>query len=853
MTFDNEQQKVINADKGYFLVLAPPGCGKTELLTHRILQAHEKGVSFQDMLCLTFTNRAARGMKERIDAIIGGSCDGLFVGNIHRFCSRFLFENHAISYSTSIIDELDQKDILDEFGFTKYNDTRAYKNQRISAADVTKLASLMYQQEKGHPRNVWLSEPYFASEEARAKAIEIAQRYYAYKKEHVLIDFDDILLVAYSRMLKDDYKKLSYTNYSWIQVDEVQDLNPLQLAIIDKITAPGATVMYLGDEQQAIYSFMGAKLTGLEKLAERAGSGHVLRLYTNYRSPKYLVDVLNKYAANQLHLNPALLPKPDRKEESQRGFLNIFSYPTDAAMEYDIAGRVKSAVEKFPDERIGVLTRSNAAADVISNRLTEKGVPHFRLSGRDVFKTDEFKTILSHFSLIQNDASFLDWARVLWMTGATPSFKDARAAVTQLRDAAITPTDFLFREYGHTYLDDFLEIYRNRELVIFDTESTGLDVSSDDIIQIAAIKIRGGEIVPGSEFNVIIRTNKAIPEKLGNETNPMLEVYSNSEKLEPEEAFRQFLEYVGEDDVLGHNVGFDYQILKYNLLRRFNGTVLEDHIKTVWDSLKLIRLLEPRLRVYKLRALLEAFGLHGENSHRADDDIVATKSLVDFCAGRIDETSQRRQELLRNVNMRQISSNLKKKYAEIYETSTKLYSVNDKSSTVADNVVFLDEMRRVYNAFRSSGAMGEIQGFDYVVEFLRKAVFHEGEPNNLRAQITCHLQDVRSFSQADLCDSGVIKENVYVMTVHKAKGLEFEHVMVYDARNDLYPFYSNSNNPTAILEDARVFYVALSRAKKRITVMYSETMRGFQKDLTPFMSEVRTDFNLYSVKESFEK
>lgn len=846
MVFDEYQKRVVEADGGHYLVLAPPGCGKTELLTHRIVRAHERGVAFDDMLCLTFTNRAARGMKERIDSVVGNSCEGLFVGNIHRFCSRFLYDNHIISHSAGIIDELDQKDIMDAFGFTKYNENQ-FRNERFSTTDVGKLSSRMYQRESGHPVEVMIPAPHFQSPTSAAKAEEIAAGYYAYKKENALLDFDDILLLAYTAMMAEGYKSLLYSQYRWIQVDEVQDLNPLQLAIIDKLTAPDATVLYLGDEQQAIYSFMGAKLAGLESLALKAGKDHVLRLYTNYRSPKYLLEVLNAYADKQLHIQKEFLPQAKIDADSEKGLLNIFKYPTDVAMENDISTRAASCLKRFPDERLGILTRSNAAADVISKSLSTRGVPHFRLSGRDVFKSDEFKTILSHFSLIWNDNSFLDWARVLWMTGATPSFRDARETVSRMRQASMSPFDFLSREYGYTYLGDFLDAYSSREIVIFDTETTGLDVFNDDIIQIAAVKVRNGQVVPGSDFNVIIETDKPIPATLGSEENPMLRVYEESIKMPAATALEEFLEYIGGDDILGHNVGFDYEILKHNLLRRLNGENLDKHVVTTWDSLSIIRLLEPRLRVYKLRSLLETFGLEGQNSHRADDDILATKSLVDFCAKRIAGKLPMQRELLADVNIRNVAERLSKVYGLIYKASVLAYSSGPAQGEQSNGVALLDEMRRVYEAFRTVGVMEEIQGFDYVMEFLRLAVFAGEEGKDMRSQLLGHLNDIRSFSQSDLCDSGVIKEKVYVMTVHKAKGLEFEHVMLFDCRDDVYPFFS-SKTAAERMEDARVFYVGLSRAKKRLTLLYPGISRGYPKNITPFIADVQDKFTSWTIQ-----
>ena len=840
--FDDSQKKVIEADGGYFLVLAPPGCGKTELLTHRILNAHEKGVDYNDMLCLTFTNRAARGMRDRINEAADQPCEGLFVGNIHRFCSRFLYENQIVPMSTGIIDELDQKDIFDEFGFTKYNENHKGYDNQLQVGDIGRIASWMYQAEHNHPREIWLDAPRFKTDEVKRKSEEIAEKYHTYKQENNIIDFDDILLYAYTRMMEPDYKDLQYSDYHWIQVDEVQDLNNLQFAIIDKLTAKeGFTVMYLGDEQQAIYSFMGAKISSLDRLAERAG-GNILRLYTNYRSPKYLLDAFNTYAIRQLGMSERLLPKPKNLDEASKGTMTIFEYSEAYKQDEGLVRIVQAVTTKFPEERVGILVRTNNAAERISDNLSANGIEHFKLSGQDIFKTDEFKTLVSHFSVVQQDTNFFEWARILWKLKATMSYKDARNIVTRLRTAAVSPLDFIDYSGESTYVAEFLKTYENKEFVIFDTETSGLSIFEDDIIQIAAIKVKNGGLVPGSEFNVLIRTDREIPAMLGNEVNPMVEVYNNGPLLEAKDAFESFLSYVGDDDVLGHNVNYDYQILRYNLLRRMNGERLENHIKVYWDSLKLIRLLEPHLRVYKLRGLLEAFDLDGQNSHRADDDIMATKSLVDLCAGRIKEKLPLQAALLADVNVKSAAERLKSNYATLYGHTRAMLYDNRKSDA---SVQFMDEFEYVYKYLILRKCLGEIANFDYIASFLRTSVFSLEEEPYFWDQINSHMSDIKTFSQADLCESGVIKEKVYVMTVHKAKGLEFEHVVLYDAVDGNYPFFL-CNTQEEKKEDARVFYVGLSRSRKRISILYPKRYRTrfstIDKKLTPYLDCIKERF-----------
>ena len=858
MEFDRQQQQAIALQQGHYLVLAPPGCGKTELLTRRIIHAHhDHGVPYDRMLCLTFTNRAARGMRERIATTLGENPEGLFVGNVHRFCLRLLTENHLVPRTAAIIDELDQRDILDGFGFTKYNDTRTYRNDTIQLTDVVRLASLSFQAENRHPSDILLDAPFFRSDTARRKAEQLAEQYHSYKKEINLMDFDDILLRAYSALSGDRRGTLNYASFPWIQVDEVQDLSALQLAIVDLVTArENPTVIYLGDDQQAIYSFMGAKLGNLQELARRAGPERTLRLYTNYRSPQYLVDTLNTYATQLLELQPEALPKAVGQQAPEKGMMNIFAYDDEGAQLRGAADIALRVTGRFPDERLAILTRTNRAADEASAELTRRGVGHFRLSGQDPFKGDDFKALLAHFNVIQNDTALFDWARLLYKAGATHSFKDARDLCSLMRKAGMTPSDFLRFEGETGYLGEFLSLYGEGEMVIFDTETTGLDVMQDDIIQIAAIKVRRGEIVPGSEFNAVIRTEREIPAMLGQEPNPMVEVYEKARTegalLPAGEALRAFLDYVGGRPVLGHNVRFDCRILRQNLLRRLDGTRLEEHVGPVWDSLKLSRLLEPRLRTYKLRSLLETFGLEGQNSHRADDDILATKSLVDHCARQARERMPVQEALWRDVNFREAKERLREKYGPLWREGMAALESDEKLCSAPECVRLMEQ---TYGKMLDAGVLGQIPEADHLFRFLHASVSPVGEGERdttespaeklpLAEQLSLHLGDFRTYNLSDLCDSGVIPHKVFVMTVHKAKGLEFEHVMLPDAVDGTYPLFLNKREDE-IKEDARLFYVGLSRSRKRLSILCPKSYRGYPKTITPFLSCIEQRFQKY--------
>ena len=330
--FNPQQQTVIEAQDGYHLVLAPPGCGKTAVLAERVVWAHSQGMPFADMACLTFTNRAARGMRERIADRLGNAedIDELFVGNVHRFCSRFLFDNGIVPEHSAVIDTDTSISIIAELLGEDELRVLGDASQRQRYSQIINLQHLLYQCEKGHPgalmvhrdnlpahvlkelcttfrldytqqatidfyrhADFYLDQPVILSSEAvqLLRQLFAAHSYARYKQRNDLLDFEDLLLFTFDAITTGG---VTFKPLRWLQIDEVQDLNPLQLAIVDQLTAPldsQPTVVYLGDAQQAIFSFMGARTDTLAKLYRRCGEGHFHNFFVNYRSPRYLLDV----------------------------------------------------------------------------------------------------------------------------------------------------------------------------------------------------------------------------------------------------------------------------------------------------------------------------------------------------------------------------------------------------------------------------------------------------------------------------------------------------------------------------------------------------------------------------------
>jgi len=866
-TYDDEQLKAINAQGGYYLVLAPPGCGKTDILSERILKARENGVNFEDMLCLTFTNRASRGMKERVRQKIGEDANNIFVGNVHRYCSQLIYNYSIIPENSAIVDENDMADILIQYDsdfFTKINK----RTNRVTVNKdfinlVDNIDGFLSQMILGHPEHsIYLPKSEFQQyydiansanfdannipdiDDVFYKIVKYTLMYRDYKKERNIISFSDILIYAYNGLLHDTENE--YKKYNWIQVDEVQDLNALQTAIIDELLDKSGdfTVMYLGDEQQAIFSFLGAKLGQLE-LLKRKCRGNILSLGNNYRSPDYLLEVFNTYAQAELGVDPELLPNPMRHETKEKYDLSLTGNEDTEKED----ARVKAMIDyylKFDDERVAILVPTNDAADRISDRLTNENISHFKISGTDMFKTKSYKTLSSLFCVNANEFNFLAWARLLYGIGATRSGADAREYINDMKQIMMIPSDLLEEE---SYIARFNREYLSREFVFFDTETTGLNVLEDDIVQIAAFKVNKGQRVPGSDFNIFIHTDREIPLRLGDKDNPLIEAYASNEHLSKEKGLRMFLDYIGDCPILGHNVNYDYRILQSNVERYLHEQVTFD----IFDSLRLIKCVEPNLRMYKLEFLLKELHLEGKNSHLADEDIAATKALVDYCLKKsqhiisAQQTWYARQKTQNIINkMRPLIPIIENLQAHLYQPVNAIYR------TIAD------DLKSVYDDMLSMGMIEDLGNkFNIFLQYVQSEWINMEVQESVFDQISKHITDITSsINEGDLVNSqDIINERIFIMTVYKGKGLEFENVVVLGANDGVYPFFTvnrilDPRNYNATeeekakarqdrMEDARKFYVALSRAKKRLCVSYTHRNDwGYATNVTPFMNSI---------------
>ena len=616
---------------------------------------------------------------------------------------------------------------------------------------------------------------------------------------------------------------------------------------------------------------MGAKLERLQALSR---THEVHHLHRNFRSPSYLLDLFNKFAVHELDADPALLPRAEKVSEKPEGALRLLAAYTASDQIELLGGLARLAPEK---ETTAVLVPSNKMADTLGDRLKDLKVEHFKISGSDLFRMDVLKTAKAYLGILKDDFQTAPWAQLISrLTRKDTSLKRIRDYLArEFPDYGLLPSDLLHYSVENpdepmSLLDDFTRAYWG-ELVVFDTETTGLEVGLDDVIQIAARKLRGGRCV--EKLELFLKTEREIPKMLGNIPNPMVEVYeaekARGSLLPPVLAFKKFLAFVGDAPVVGHNVEYDvnivnaqYAVLKDRMKKAFDDDVdvsalprayARGELMKRYDTLRLSYALErvicrekglKRLPSHKLKDLIRILGVEGVNSHKADDDVAATEGLLARFYELARPLVEKQRKFLQKSSIRNMSQTLRRTLKEIFDEHRDLsFRPQDPEDPAILVQVLREFVETLPNHTEDAGQIGEIQKkLPLLYAYLDRVLIDKERSRTLYAQLQRYLVHINSLKEADLCSSDVVRDRVFLSTVHKAKGLEFENVVIADARDGVYPFFK-SVTPEAKEEDARKFYVALSRAKKTITITWPlENDWGYPCRESPFLAGIREDF-----------
>ena len=406
-TLNDMQQKAVYHTEGPLLILAGAGSGKTRVLTHRIAYLiGEKRVNPWNILAITFTNKAAQEMRERVDQIVGNDGGSVWVSTFHSTCVRILrryIDRLGYDNNFTIYDTDDQKTLMKDVCRRLDVDTKQYKERALLAAISHAKDELLTPDDM--ERN--------AGGDFREKRIaESYREYQAALRRNNALDFDD-LIVKTVELFRKCGEVLEYwqDRFRYIMVDEYQDTNTAQFKFVSLLASKYENLCVVGDDDQSIYKFRGANIGNILGFERVFPGAKVIRLEQNYRSTQNILNAANEVIANNAERKPKRLwtENPEGDKIHFRQFMNGFE-----EAEYVVGDIAKGRREgRFQYRDCAVLYRTNAQSRLFEEKCLLANIPYKIVGGVNFYARKEIKDLLSYMKTVDNAADDLAVKRIL--------------------------------------------------------------------------------------------------------------------------------------------------------------------------------------------------------------------------------------------------------------------------------------------------------------------------------------------------------------------------------------------------------------------------------------------------------
>jgi DNA helicase-2/ATP-dependent DNA helicase PcrA len=397
------QYEAVVQTEGPALIIAGAGSGKTRVLTYRIAHLLKQGVRPSTILALTFTNKAAREMKDRISAVVGeNTARYLWMGTFHSVFARMLRTEHEVlGYPSNftIYDSADSKSliktIIKSFGL----DDKTYKPGTVAARISMAKNNLI-------TPNVYASDTEIRLVDKNMRMPQIAEIYSEYVKRSFLsgaMDFDDLLLKT--NMLFRDHPEIlqKYLNrFDYVLVDEYQDTNYAQYLIVKRLASKNGNICVVGDDAQSIYSFRGARIENILNFKTDYPNHKIFKLEQNYRSTQTIVNAANSIIAK----NKRQIQKTVFSELEPGKPIKVFSALTDNEEGFMVVQEIAETQlrDHYKNSDYAILYRTNAQSRIFEEALRKRNIPYKIYGGLSFYQRKEIKDLLAYFRLTINPA-----------------------------------------------------------------------------------------------------------------------------------------------------------------------------------------------------------------------------------------------------------------------------------------------------------------------------------------------------------------------------------------------------------------------------------------------------------------
>ncbi|MBD5586780.1 helicase [Clostridium botulinum] len=848
---NDKQKKVINTLDKNILLLSSAGTGKTKTLSMRIGNIIAKNLALgEQILCLTFTNRACKEMKEKIIETVGKEGLKVTVKTFHSFCfdviKKEAKKNTDISSDFTIYDEEDTKEIISELNSYKFNvsclqrfiNIVKEKSINYKDRDYKDVIDTMIKYNSNIFNDICKNEKYMVD-----KTLVDYLKIYGYlmvisydKKlyERHGLDFNDLIIKVYDLFQKDKITTYWREKYKFIHIDEMQDTSEIEYNIVSKLFINN-NIMLSGDYYQTIYEWRGSNPIIIFDKYKKEYNPEFIVFDKNYRSSEILLKasyefLLNAFGkdVNEIY-KEGIEPKANIKGDLIE-FKKAYDFMEEATF---IFNKIKSLkVEKL--SRVAILTRNNRINIALSEKFKilnsklpkEERVGFLLVDEFKFFRREEIKDVLAYLKLIVNDFDSNSLKRILKKFGKGIGERTIEEIEKEENiKIGVRLTDLIHKntqEYGD-YYELLTRGLDNENVVVFDVESTGINTTEDEIVQIAGIKINNkGEVI--ESFQRFLTPKKFVGDSylVHGFSDQFLKENGENKKV----VLKDFLEFIKDTVIVGHNVAFDISILNSELERL---SLEKASFKTYYDTLDIARRFYPNLTNHKLETLSKLFNTETKSSHDAMDDILATKDvLMAMLKEKVKPTI---------INRMVVYGKYIKKFQPIYKEITNLkkltYIKNPKD--IIGEIVNKTKIKEIYK--------DQYIKINNLREFFVIAKEIENKEISSRDNLI-ELLKITSLSNSELDRMLTKYPRVPIITVHQAKGAEFDYVFLAGLQNNIFPNYMAVKEGNEI-EEKRLFYVAMTRAKKYLYISFSEYEHNRRKAKSMLIDYIPKDYLKY--------
>lgn len=443
---NKEQQQAVQHTEGPLLILAGAGSGKTKVLTVRIAHLLAQGINPYEILAITFTNKAAKEMKSRVEGLVGDVANRIWLSTFHSFCAKFLrFElDNFLGYNSNftIYDTSDSQAVIKAALKALNLDDKYYpvgamiaaisdaKNKLLFASDFRKQARDFYQQ----------------------KVADVYEYYERELRKNNALDFDDLLLVAVKLLQSNEAVLDKYSKrFRYVMIDEYQDTNHAQYLLAKLLASHWKNIAVVGDADQSIYAWRGADIQNILDFEKDYPNCTSIKLEQNYRSTKIILD-----AANAVIENNEGRPKKnlwtDKTEGAKIQHFTAQSEHEEAAFIGDTIAK-KHDIHGVPYGDMAILYRTNAQSRVLEEALIKRALPYTMVGGTKFYDRKEIKDVLAYLRVLYNSFDDLSLLRII----NVPKRSIGATTVAKLQDYARANGTSLFMTLTQLHLVDTIK------------------------------------------------------------------------------------------------------------------------------------------------------------------------------------------------------------------------------------------------------------------------------------------------------------------------------------------------------------------------------------------------------------